>query len=231
MSAKAGPVAAVKPTSMASGSSGKPSSMPTTRKISAVANAGNQPACIAERPTTSSETRAARAAKTTKPAVATGDISATIPAMRASAAAATTYAAKPPPRARPNAPPPTVWGSEPARARTAHAICPSATSPAPIMIPWGTNIASRSRPKTAGAFARSRRPTANIESAHTLPIQQTPKTSMGMPRSCPVPPATPPATSVRARVPPSSPAISTSAVATPDGHSPPAGKVRESKTR
>ena len=62
MSANAGPVAAEKPTSSASATGGNPISMPITSVMSATANAGNQPECIAARPTISSCTSAAIAA-------------------------------------------------------------------------------------------------------------------------------------------------------------------------
>ncbi|MNN49506.1 hypothetical protein D3C81_1640340 [compost metagenome] len=54
MSAKAGPVAAEKPTSTASAVGGKPIRMPMVSVISATAKAGNQPECIAAMPTISS---------------------------------------------------------------------------------------------------------------------------------------------------------------------------------
>ena len=62
MSAKAGPVAAENPTSSASAGTGKPTMMPIMRVMSATAKAGNQPECIAARPTMSSCTKAAKAA-------------------------------------------------------------------------------------------------------------------------------------------------------------------------
>ena len=62
MSAKAGPVAAEKPTSSASAAGGKPISMPMISVISATAKAGNQPECIAASPTISSCASAANAA-------------------------------------------------------------------------------------------------------------------------------------------------------------------------
>ena len=48
---QAGPVAAVNPTRRARGTGGNPRSIPITSVISATAKAGNQPECIAARPT------------------------------------------------------------------------------------------------------------------------------------------------------------------------------------
>ena len=62
MSAKAGPVAAEKPTSSVNVAGGKPIRMPMTSVTSATAKAGNHPECIAASPTIISCTKAANTA-------------------------------------------------------------------------------------------------------------------------------------------------------------------------
>ena len=64
MSENAGPVAEVNPTMTARAMGGKPRSIPTSRKIRAVAKPGNHPEYMAEIPTISSEEIAANAEKT-----------------------------------------------------------------------------------------------------------------------------------------------------------------------
>lgn len=62
MSAKAGPVAAVKPASTTRAAGGKPIMMPMIKVMRATAKAGNQPECIAAMPTINSWTNAATVA-------------------------------------------------------------------------------------------------------------------------------------------------------------------------
>ena len=95
MSANAGPVDETNPTRSARGISGNPTKIPITKKINAVAKAGNQPACIAESPTTSSEARAAKAANTMNPRIMPTLISEAAPPDRSRPAAAKANAIKP----------------------------------------------------------------------------------------------------------------------------------------
>ena len=55
-------MAAEKPTSKASATGGKPSTMPTTKVTTATPEFGNQPECMAARPTMISCAKAAKAA-------------------------------------------------------------------------------------------------------------------------------------------------------------------------
>ena len=90
MSENAGPVAAVYPASIPSGTFGKPIIIPTSRKIRAVANPGNQPECIADIPTINSDAIAENAANITQIINFGTDISAYMPDTTARPIATTT---------------------------------------------------------------------------------------------------------------------------------------------
>ncbi len=158
MSANAGPVADTYPTSRARGTDGMPMARPRMRKIRVTAKDGNQPDCMAARPTISSWTSAANAANSTQPTMPRGLMSPMSPPRTARTAAPPVKSAKPRIRESRRALSSTVWAvvgsvswtvatlvacaAASFRLRSRRPISrwtawPRATMPAPTMTPCG----------------------------------------------------------------------------------------------